>query len=94
MILLSQDEDESTDTIKCYIFGDKADYCLTRSESTQNNVIQNPWAPFLCEKHFNFATFLKRIKCPSHEIDKLFKAKMPLDAFLSKFFRSVYTFNK
>lgn len=97
MILSSQDEDESTETINCITYPyarDRAYYCLTRSESAQNNVIQDPWAPFSCEEHFNFAAFLKRIKCPSHEIDKLFKVKMPLDASLSKSFRSAYTFNK
>ncbi len=97
MILLDQDGYENAETIKRITYphaGDVADYCLTSHESIQNNLIHDPWAPFSCEEHFNFAAFLKRIKCPSHEIDKLLKAKMPLDASLSKSFRSAYTFNK
>lgn len=53
----------------------------------------NPWAPFISEEHFNFAAFLKRIKCPTAEIDALFKVKMPFDASLLHSFRSAYTLN-
>lgn len=68
--------------------------CLTWSESAQNDVIRDPWAHFSYEEHFNFPAFLKRIKCPLHEVNKLFKVKMPLDASSSKSFQSAYTFNK
>ena len=74
---------------------DIADYVCTYEEtiSQPENLMANPWAPFISEEHFNFAAFLKRIKFPAAEIDALFKVKMPFDASLLHSFRSAYTLN-
>lgn len=90
MIILSyKNKDENMQKINYITYsyvGNRADYYLTRSESAQNDVIQDLWTFLSCEIYFNFAEFLKRIKFSLHEIDKLFKAKMLLDISLSKFF--------
>lgn len=94
---MDQDGYKNTETIKRIIYfyvGNIADYYFTSHKHIQNNLIHNLWAPFSYEKHFNFAAFLKKIKCLLHKIDKLFKGKIPFDASLSKFYWSAYTFNK
>ena len=68
-------------------------YAFIKKLYQLKNLIANSWTLFIYKKKFNFAIFLKQIKCPAIEIYTLFKVKVTFDQLLLLLFQSTYILN-